>query len=275
MNIDKNNLKKANQNVIKQWNKISDSDWYKSCRTDEVINAIIENPAGAFHPVTFTLLKAYLGGFKNKNILVPSSGDNHAVFAFYLLGATVTSSDISERQLDNAKIIADIHGWNINFILGNTMTLDSFDDNKYDLVYTSNGVFVWIDDLPSMFKNIYRVLKFGGIYISYDIHPFTRPFTDGDPADRLRLIIEKPYNQTQASAHQFHWRMQDLLNAVIESCLTIKQIEEMYPEFGTYWFESTGGRNGLSEDELKKLYDWKSNPLAAIPAWLSLVSRKD
>ncbi len=42
---------------------------------------------------------------------MPSGGDNHAAFVFALMGAKVTSADISERQLENAK--------NINRILKN------------------------------------------------------------------------------------------------------------------------------------------------------------
>jgi len=267
-------VKKATLKIIDKWNEISDSDWYNRYRTDDAIHAIMKNPAGAFHPTAFALLKDHLGTFQGKQILVPSSGDNHAVFAFHLLGAKVTSSDISQRQLDNAQSIAKKHGWDILFSLGNTITLDVFTNNTYDLIYTSNGVFVWIDDLPSMFENIYRVLKSGGIYISFDIHPFTRPFTDSDPAKEAKIMIHKPYDHTDLGLEK-HWRIQDLLNAIIRSGLSVKHIEEMYPEVGTYWFESTGGRAGLTDAELKKLYDWKSNPLAAIPAWLSVVSRKD
>ncbi len=266
-------MKKVKQKIIDMWNKTSDSEWYNNYRSDGAINAIIKNPLCAFHPTAFSLIKEYFGDFEGKKILVPSSGDNHAAFAFCLLGAKVTSTDISVRQIENAKGIADKQSWHIKFSVDNTMTLDTIDNDSYDLVYTSNGVFVWIDDLPSMFANIHRVLKEGGLYLTYDIHPFTRPFSDGDPAERTKLIIEKPYDQTDAGLNK-HWRVQDLLNAIIASGMTIEHIEEMYPEFGTYWFESSGGRNGLSDDELKKLYNWKTNPLAALPAWLSVCSRK-
>ena len=75
-------MKKAKQEIIDTWNKISDSDWYNSYRTNEAITAIIQNPSSAFHPMIFLMLKEHLGEFKNKKILIPSSGDNHAVFAF-------------------------------------------------------------------------------------------------------------------------------------------------------------------------------------------------
>lgn len=268
-------MKKSYQDIKDSWNKISDSDWYNNYRTDEAIKTIIDNPASAFHPTVLALLEEQLGDFRNKKILVPSSGDNHAVFAFHLLGAKVFSTDISENQIKHAKDIANKQGWDIEFAVENTMKLNSISNNVFDMVYTSNGAIVWIDDLYSMFNNIWNKLKNDGIYVFYDIHPFTRPFSDGDPADSTKIIIKKPYDNTQVGENQYHWRIQDLFNNLFKSNFLINRIEEMYPELGTYWFESTGGRKNLTDEQLRNLYDWKSNPLAAIPAWLAVSAKKD
>ena len=56
-----------------------------------------------FGVVRFNEMKKYIGNFTGKRILLPSSGDNHAAFAFALMGAKVTSADISERQLESAR----------------------------------------------------------------------------------------------------------------------------------------------------------------------------
>ena len=118
-----------------------------------------------------------------KKILLPSSGDNHAAFAFAVLGAKVTSSDISNRQLENAKLLSQKYQLDIAFICDDTMTLRNIGNNEFDLVYTSNGTHVWINELDLMYKNIYRVLKPEGVSIMYDIHPFNRPFVGdiGEP----------------------------------------------------------------------------------------------
>lgn len=44
------------------------------------------------------------------------------------MGAKVTSSDISERQLENAKVISDEWGLEIEFICDNTMFLSKIAD---------------------------------------------------------------------------------------------------------------------------------------------------
>jgi SAM-dependent methyltransferase len=261
-----------NIKIVKDtWNQWSDT-WYEKYRTDEVISKIINKPESAFHHTTYMLIKSLYPSLVGKKILVPSSGDNHVVFAFHLMGAKVTSCDISEKQLENASVIAEKHSWKIEFICDDTMELSKIKSEEYDFVYTSNGVHVWINDLASMYGNICRVLKNNGSYIMYDIHPFTRPF--GDFTDKITVV--QPYDSTGpfGEVPTYTWRMQDIINAILISGLNIKHIEEMFAEYGTYWYESSGGRDALSKEEIDKLYDWQQNPLAAIPQWLSIYASK-
>jgi len=264
-----------NKNIIaRQWDKISDSDWYKGYRTKDVIDKIFENPSSAFHSTTWDMIIKNIEDFEGKEICVPSSGDNHAVFAFSALGANVTSCDISKRQIENAEIIANERALDIKFICEDTMTLEKLPDDMYDFVYTSNGVHIWIDDLKSMYKNIHRILKKDGKYLMYDIHPFGRPFNYDDTSNNKSIIIQKPYDKTGPHGNNYHWRVGDIVNAIISSGLSIMQLEEMFAEYGTYWFESSGGRENLSKEELDSLYHWETNPLAALPQWISISAMK-
>lgn len=64
------------------WNQTADSDWYQSLRTDEKIAELIKEPGSAFHPAVYSLIKKYIPDLHGKTVLLPSSGDNHAVFKY-------------------------------------------------------------------------------------------------------------------------------------------------------------------------------------------------
>lgn len=103
------------------WNENSDSEWYRSLRTEEKIHALQERPERVFHPAVYALIRKIFPDLTKAKVLLPSSGDNHAAFALSLLGAQVTSADISERQLENAAEIAARLRLNIEFVCDDTM----------------------------------------------------------------------------------------------------------------------------------------------------------
>ncbi len=249
------------------WNETSDSDWYQSLRTEEQINRLKADPASAFHPAVYELIRKYLPDLKNLRILLPSSGDNHAAFALAILGARVTSADISPRQLEHAADIAKRLRLEMEFVCDDTMKLSRLPDHAFDLVYTSNGTLSWINDLDSMCRNICRVLKPGGYVVLYDMHPFNRPFS-GEAFKEPRIV--KAYEDVFPD---LHWRIQDIVNAQLRSGLTLCEMAELPALDASFWFAYDALRN-KRRAELEGIHDWKKNPMAALPAWLTLVSRK-
>jgi len=259
-------MKKANEKIINWWNnEVANGYGLK----DEQVKNIIDNPARAFDPTTFKVIRKAFPDLSGVKICVPSSGGNEEVVALTLLGAKVTSCDISERQLEKAEKIAKKYGFDIEFVLDNTMTLEKIKSDEYDFVYTSNGVHVWIDDIKLMYENIARILKKSGVYIMYEIHPIGRPFEDcfGE------LKIKKPYGEIGPyyDGINFHWRTQDIVNAIADSGLCIKRMEEMFNdrETGSFW-----SVDGKTEEEIDQYYDWRINPQAALPHWLTICAAK-
>lgn len=253
--------------VKDSWNKTADSDWYQSLRTNEKIEELVKKPANAFHPAVYQLINKYMPDLCGKKVLLPSSGDNHAAFAFSLLGAEVTSADISEKQLEYAQVIANKLNLSIRFVCDDTTQLSNIDDNVFDLVYTSNGTHTWIADIAAMYKNIYRVLKPTGFSIMFDIHPFNRPFT-GESWKEPKII--KSYEEIMPYCH---WRVQDLVNAMIWARLSIKEIEELQAVDASFWF-SYEELIKQEKEKLAKINSWEHNPMAALPAWISIAAQK-
>lgn len=238
----------------KDWNLYS-SEYIRIRQSDAELDALVKNPHAAFEKSAWNQIEKYCPVINGKKICVPSSGDNHVVFAFALLGAEVFSCDISENQLEASKRSAEKIGVRdkIKFVCTDTMDLHDVPSKFFDLVYTSNGVYVWLNDLSAMFRSIYRVLKEGGIYIGSDVHPFQRPF-DGENR------IVKSYNAIGPIENEwhinFHWRVQDILNAMIDSGLNLRYIEEMMPELND-------GEKNIDR-----------YPDTALPKWLCSVGKK-
>jgi len=118
-----------------------------------------------------------------------------------------------------------------------------------------------------MYKNIYRVLKPDGFSIMFDIHPFNRPFT-GEPWKEPKII--KPYEQIMPHCH---WRVQDLVNAMIRARLSIKKMEELQAVNASFWF-SYEELIKQNKEKFARINNWEYNPMAALPAWISIVAQK-
>ena len=249
------------------WNETADSAWYRSLRTDEAIGRLKEKPESAFHPAVYEMIRHLFPEIKGRHVLLPSSGDNHAAFAFAMMGACVTSADISERQLENASEVAGRLGLKIEFICDDTARLDHIRDRAYDLVYTSNGTLTWISDIGCMYRNISRALKTGGYSVMYDMHPFNRPFS-GEAWKAPRIV--KSYHDVFPD---LHWRLQDIVRAQVEAGLDIRELAELPAADASFWFPYDELQK-KSPEELEGIDDWKRNPMAALPAWIALVSRK-
>ncbi|MCL2056336.1 MAG: methyltransferase domain-containing protein [Oscillospiraceae bacterium] len=244
--------------------------------SEQKMSHIAENPANAFDPVAWEVLHKYVPGLKGKKVCVPSSGDNHAVYAFAMMGACVTSCDISENQLANAERAAKQYGWdkNINFICADTMLLNGIKDDEYDFVYTSNGVHVWIDDLSGMYRSIYRVMKPGGMYMMYEIHPFQRPFGyDG--------TFKKSYEATGPFDNEdcvtFGWRVMDIMNAVFHSGLVVRHMEEILPKKNyewPFWFTHSEILDGAAASREEVDRRWEGHKMALLPEMLVVAAQK-
>lgn len=253
------------------WNAGSDK-WFKANASEIIIKKTIHDPMWVFPTPVRDMLKGAFQNLEGKRILVPSSGNNVAVFAFHLLGAKVTSSDFAENQLKNAKAIADRHGWDIEFVCDDSMELSKIQENEYDLVYTSNGVHVWISDLPRMYQSFNRILKNAGRYIMFELHPFNRPLTE-DEKDLYRIKSAKPYEATGPLGQipNYHWRIQDFVNAMIQSDFSIGEMVEFHSEKDVHdcWWYGTS-----EEADSDNMADWKINPWAALPQWMGFTAKK-
>ncbi len=245
-----------------KWRELDEEGW-RQCP---------EQPSVAFEGKALDMIHEFIGNLHGKTVCVVGSGDNYSAFALACLGAVVTSIDISEQRLKVAEERADILGLDIDFVRCDAAELTPIPGAKFALVCSTNGFFVWIADLMRLYSEISRVLKPGGYYIFWDIHPFMRPWKN-----QRTIEMEKPYFQAgpircEEEGHityKFHWTLGDIMNSLLEGGLVLRRILETSAQDPRFWQGESYGKD--SDDSL---LHWQNNARAGLPNWLTIVAQK-
>src|SRR5262249_3453370 len=145
-------------------------------------------PELAFEGEALQQIRRFYSDLSGRQVCVIGSGDNYAAFALAGLGAQVTSVDISERQLEVAEGRARTLGLAIHFVRADASGLAACRQGRFDIVVSTNGFFVWVSDPGAVFRAVRTMLKPGGVYVFYDVHPFQRPWADAVGT----LVMEEP-----------------------------------------------------------------------------------
>ena len=74
------------------------------------------------------------------------------------------------------KLAGDLNFKNVKFIEADIMTLSKVHGEKYDIVFTSEGVLGWLPDLNVWANTIRSLLKDNGYLYVFDSHPFFLSF---------------------------------------------------------------------------------------------------
>jgi len=261
-----------NESPEQHWDKRAGTYWEQQNRA-ESFRCILEDPKRAFPNEFYEMLESAFPSLNGIKVLVPSSGDNLAVFALNLLGAEVTSTDISQKQLDNAEGIAKENDWKINFLRADSKKLAGLPDNEFDLVFTSYGVCDWIDDLAAMYNSISRVLKKNGAYIFFENQPLKSIFAGRKDTG---LTILQPYNIEFSMDNLFRfWKIEDYIRSLLKSGFTITDYRDILRCKDAIPDLAIKNRSYAQREESGyKEYNWRKNIWAAMPAWFSICAIK-
>ena len=196
-------------------------------------------------------LKSYelkeVGDVKGKSLLHLQCHFGLDTLSWAREGAIVTGIDISSEGIRLAKLLAKKAMLEAKFIESNLYDLPKVLSEKFDIVYTSMGVLIWLNDLKEWGKIIAEFLKPGGFFYIAEIHPFSMVFdneTEGikdlqvyfdyfhDPKP-LEFIVDGSYATGAGKMEpkkNYEWThsMSDIINSLIQAGLRIEFLNE-YP----------------------------------------------
>lgn len=94
-----------------------------------------------------------------------------------MLGANMTGVDFAQSAINQCNYINDQLAQNCRFICSDIMKLDQVISGTFDFGYTSHGVLRWLDDIDSWAKCVASMIRKGGFFYMFEIHPLVYRMT--------------------------------------------------------------------------------------------------
>lgn len=134
--------------------------------------------------------KKEIGSIKDKSLLHLQCHIGTDSLSWALEGAQVTGVDFSRESIKIANELKRALGLKTRFIKSNIYDLPDTLKEKFNIVYTSQGVLTWLKDIKEWGKIISHYLKPDGIFYMMETHPLFYIFDDDK---REELKIKYPY----------------------------------------------------------------------------------
>lgn len=156
-----------NSKTIDQWCE-DGWEWGKPISHETYLKALHGEWNVLLTPTRF-VPHEWFGNLKGKKVLGLASGGGQQMPIFQALGASCTVLDYSKKQCESERLVAQREGYTIDILCKDMTEKFPFEDETFDLIFhpVSN---CYVEDVRSIFKECYRVLKKGGSFLGgYDI----------------------------------------------------------------------------------------------------------
>lgn len=148
------------------------------------------------------------GELQGKQVLCLATGGGQQSAMFGILGAVVTVFDLSPTQLQRDEEAATHYGYPVRTVQGDMRDLSAFVDDSFDLVYQAYSL-NFAPRVESVFGEVARVLRPGGLYQMQWANPFTQS-VDDQAWDGETYLLHHPYiDGFETSTYYPTWDIED------------------------------------------------------------------
>jgi len=231
----------------KAWNLLAEDHYHR-------FKAALQNEDSLINDI----ITKELGNISGKSLIHLQCNTGADTISLARIGATVTGVDLAPDNIYYARKLAiDFGITEAKFIESDIMLLETSHHEKYDIVFTSEGVIGWLPDLKKWARTIKSLLKDDGFFYMNEIHPYfltldEEKLSHHEVSIKYPYFIKKPdvsdtiggYASDAKVAKNYFWMytVSDIINALIEAGLII----EFFNEFDTLCYSLQG------MDEIKK-----------------------
>jgi SAM-dependent methyltransferase len=181
-------------------------------------------------------VKRSLGDLKGKRVLHLQCATGESTLELAELGAIVTGVDISNEALDVARERESSVLW----VQADVQALPAeLRRGRFDLVYTAEGVLVWLQDLDAWAAGIESALKSGGDFLLFEAHPVSQcvdsmmrwreDYFDSSTEVAVGWThFDLPGEPAREQKYERFWRLGQIVTSLARTGLVIRALEE-YP----------------------------------------------
>ena len=235
--------------------------WASSTPTDEVLVRECFEAATALEN-QFILKR--LGALKGKKLLDIGAGLGESSVYFALLGARVTTVDVSPRMVEKAIELGKKYGVELEGVVSGAEDL-KVSEGEYDVIYIANTIH-HVHDHSRLSEQMSRALKPGGIFFSCDplaYNPVINVYRK--MATRVRTQDEAPLTIADIRLAEKYFRgvgHREFWISTLALFLKYFLIDRLHPNQDRYW-------KRILREKTEDLWWW--TPLRALDAALTRI----
>ncbi len=192
-----------------------------------------------------------LGDISGKKVIHLQCNTGADTISLARMGAKVTGVDLVPEKIHYANKLAEDFNIDATFIEADIMKFKEIHDEKYDIVFTTEGAIGWLPDLKKWGETVRHLLKDDGFVYVNDGHPFFMAL-DEEKLTENKVEIKYPYfgkvpdkddsiggyasEPKEATSYFWMYTISDIINALSEAGLVI----EFFNEFDTLAWDIGG-----------------------------------
>ncbi len=203
-----------------------------------------------------------LENIKNKKILHLLCHFGMDSLSLARRGAKVTGVDVSEESIKLAQSLSNELHIPAEFICSDVYALPKVLNKKYDIIFMSYGVLLWLSDLKKFGNLINHFLKKGGIFYIVELHPFTNIlshdftlqydyFDKGPFLDDADGSYSDWNDTTKGKTYEWSYTIEDIFSMLHAQNLKIEFFHEfpytMYDQFPGFMRKNAKGQYVLKD----------------------------
>ncbi|KKQ93296.1 MAG: methyltransferase type 11, partial [Candidatus Levybacteria bacterium GW2011_GWA1_39_11] len=181
-------------------------------------------------------------------------------------GADATGVDISDRSIRLARKLSREIGIPAKFICSDIHDLPKVLDKKFDIIFASYGVLLWLSNIKKFAKIVNHFLSEKGMFYIVELHPFTnilscdlkidyKYFQKGPHIDDSNGTYTDWSADIKGFTYNWNYTLEDIINSLINEGLKIEYIHEfpytMYDQFPGLMEKNKKGQYVLKDKKIQ------------------------